>query len=546
MNISAEAVELYKSMTPTNPINITCNPYDTQYTGEPCETTPPQDPDLIELWEEAVCGVIYSTTNLDGNQCPAEYSLQSFRNKEEADAAGATLTHWGACGVCSTTQDLAVYIENVDLTTLGVECSVAAIFGEFEDGVRCYMRAGYTRVRDSVPCAIVCVGFFMLLPGNSVSKMHMHCSVFLSNKYLKPCATMWVYNARQTQDFCEQTCVEFRLDKRPNNGDPPQCVLDDCLECDEVNAGPLFQKIAARSRRRSGLISKIARDCSAILFVDHQSPCDVINGVTRETTQGDVCQIKEIQDFTPREVRFEGDLGLMSFEDQENNGGLFGQDEDSLYASFYGVCNRYDAKRVKSGFWKDVADETLGAPWKAAKSFGLISSVLGIVCFIFLWTAACVAYPRAFWNAICALLAVCGLFDFLTLVFLASPACDNGCTLQYAGYLAIVSGIVFWINAVLCWRVGQEGLAMVYIPLVYDIAINEYVQSDGTKVSEKITIRPNRTRVVERTTVKTKKESKQSPGKSLGAGVVVKSVEAEEPVRDGGPEMEPETPNEAE
>lgn len=355
---------------------------------------------------------------------------------------------------------------------------------------------------------------------------------------------MWVYNARQTQDFCEQTCVAFRLDKRPNNADPPLCILDDCLECDEVNAGPLFQKIAARSRRRSGLISKIARDCSAILFVDHQSPCDVIKNITRETTQGDVCQIMEDQDFTPRQIRFEGDLGLMSYEDRESNGGLFGN-QDSLYESFYGVCNPYDAKRVKQGFWKDVTDGTLGAPWRAAKSFGMLSSILGIVCWILLWTAACVAYPRIFWNTLCGVLALCGLFDFLTLVFLLSNACDEACTLKYAGYLAIASGVVFWITGVLCWRVGQEGLATIYIPLVYDIGINEYVQSDGTKVSEKITIRPNRTRVVERSTVKTKEESKLL-GKSLGAGMVVKSVEQEEPVKDGDAEMEPDTPNEAE
>lgn len=158
MNISSEAVELFKSMTVTNPINITCNPYDTQYTGEPCETTPPQDPELVALWDEAVCGALYSTNTSDANQCPAEYSLQSFPNKESAEAAGAVLTHWGACGVCSTTQDLAVYIESVDLTTLGVECSVSAIVGEFEDGVRCYMRAGYTRVRQ-YHCHCLCLLF---------------------------------------------------------------------------------------------------------------------------------------------------------------------------------------------------------------------------------------------------------------------------------------------------------------------------------------------------------------------------------------------------
>jgi len=134
---------MFKSLTPTNPYNLTCNPYDTQYTGVPCETTPPQN--FTELGDVAVCGVLYDTTTLNSDQCPTQYSLQTFPDSASAEAAGATVTHWGACGVCSTTQDLAVYIEFTDLTTLGVRCSFEAGLGDFESGVRCYQRAGYTR-----------------------------------------------------------------------------------------------------------------------------------------------------------------------------------------------------------------------------------------------------------------------------------------------------------------------------------------------------------------------------------------------------------------
>lgn len=151
MNISEDTLNMFKALTPTNAYNLTCNPYDTQYTNIPCETTPPQN--FTELGDAAVCGVLYDTATLNDNQCPTQYSLQSFADIASAEAAGATVTHYGACGVCSTTQDLAVYIEFTDLTTLGVECSVQAGIKEFEDGVRCYQRAGYTRVRSF--CAVM-------------------------------------------------------------------------------------------------------------------------------------------------------------------------------------------------------------------------------------------------------------------------------------------------------------------------------------------------------------------------------------------------------
>lgn len=144
MNISEDILKMFQSLVPTNPFNLTCNPYETQYTGIPCETTPPQN--FTELGDAAVCGVLYDTTTLDANQCPTQYSLETFPDLASAEAAGATMTHWGACGVCSTTQDLAVYIEYTDLTTLGVQCSAQAALKGFEGGVRCYMRVGYTRV----------------------------------------------------------------------------------------------------------------------------------------------------------------------------------------------------------------------------------------------------------------------------------------------------------------------------------------------------------------------------------------------------------------
>lgn len=55
---------------------------------------------------------------------------------------------------------------------------------------------------------------------------------------------------------CGATCLKDL--KKPYNI-PPSCKLNDCLQCDEDHAGPVFKRFAARTRRRSGLISAIQR-----------------------------------------------------------------------------------------------------------------------------------------------------------------------------------------------------------------------------------------------------------------------------------------------
>ena len=87
---------------------------------------------------------------------------------------------------------------------------------------------------------------------------------------------MWMHNVFWTRDHCFGICFDFTfLGDGINNGPPPTCKLADCLNCDEVMSGPGFQTVAARSRRRSGLLSKIVRDCGNLLIVDHKPPCEV-------------------------------------------------------------------------------------------------------------------------------------------------------------------------------------------------------------------------------------------------------------------------------
>jgi hypothetical protein len=221
-DFSADVVNQFKSLQVTNPYTLSCNPYnDTE-----CDTTPPQI--LTELGDDAVCGIKYSTTTLDEMSCPIEYGLMSYQSETAANADGAFPTHWGACGVCSTAHDLAVYIEFPDLTTKGTECTIRTL-SDFQDGIDCYTEVGYT----------------------------------------EPCARIWAYNGINTREECFGVCAKFTLSGAPNNSPAPTCRIADCLQCDEDMSGPAFQKVGARSRRRSGLLSKIARLCDAILLVDH-------------------------------------------------------------------------------------------------------------------------------------------------------------------------------------------------------------------------------------------------------------------------------------
>ncbi len=72
------------------------------------------------------------------------------------------------------------------------------------------------------------------------------------------------------------SCVAHTIQNRPNNLPPPTCYLAPCIQCDEDLAGPNFLKFSGRTRRNSGLLSGIARNCSTISPVQPVDPCTVL------------------------------------------------------------------------------------------------------------------------------------------------------------------------------------------------------------------------------------------------------------------------------
>ena len=221
-SFSSRVVKLFEEKNALSIYTLDCNPYKE---GATCTTTPAQLQSDLALGDTAVCAYIYS------GSCPANnYEMITYPSTAEAVAAGAIVTHNGACGLCSTTQDLAIYLSE-DFTTAGKKCATKGLLNEAA-GQKCYEAIGLT----------------------------------------PECAKIWNYDGIYDGTTCLTACITHLMD--PNNGPAPQCALNECLQCDEDMAGPIFSQFAARTRRRSGLVSEIIRQCSSIATdIVHDPQC---------------------------------------------------------------------------------------------------------------------------------------------------------------------------------------------------------------------------------------------------------------------------------
>jgi hypothetical protein len=170
----------------------------------------------------AVCGV---EALGDGR-----YRLTTFASAGDAVEAGAAVTHGGACGACSTLDDLAVYIERPDLTEPVRACGLAHLADPIEDLERCLADLGFTGA----------------------------------------CAQIWAYNTLHTRSACGGVCLAALDDPYHT----PDGSLNACLQCDEVESGPVFLAVAGRTRRNTGVPSSMCRPCSEVWPLDHRYALD--------------------------------------------------------------------------------------------------------------------------------------------------------------------------------------------------------------------------------------------------------------------------------
>ena len=234
----ADYVAFLQSLQVTNPYELSCNPYQ----DDACETTPPQS-NLTALGDAAACGVVYDLVegpsgddDDDQHECPTRYRLVSYASVEELEKDGAVLTHHGACGVCSTTQDLAVYIENPDLVAKGTECSLQGLL-DFERGVRCYQQVGYTEVRAG--CVRECVIWpicdvlsllALLLTTQTTTVLCSRAPPCGSTMAFTPGTTAW----EPACDSTSKTC--------PTTDHLPRAPLPNVCSAMKWRAGPCFKR----------------------------------------------------------------------------------------------------------------------------------------------------------------------------------------------------------------------------------------------------------------------------------------------------------------
>jgi hypothetical protein len=243
-----------------------CQPYpDVQAVigGKPCRE-PQQSRDKV-------CAFKYS------DDC--SYKLKNIHKTNTLQKA-EVITHVGACGVCSSAQDLAVYM------------NPGVAVGSFLSGLP----------------------FGLALLGGQSSQVlsgifsNIVVPQFESLNFTPDCAHLWGSNsANSAIKGCTEDCVGWLEDCVPPTfginpftnasfaGDPSglacqgallqatedDCSLNDCLACDESVSGSIFQLYAGRTRRKSGILTTVdfgsgfmglKRDCDSIADIA-QIPC---------------------------------------------------------------------------------------------------------------------------------------------------------------------------------------------------------------------------------------------------------------------------------
>ena len=160
----------------------------------------------------------------EDEQARQRYRLETFASREAAGEAGAHVTHLTPCDLCSSLEDLAAYMSHWDMTAPGRACGLQGTISR-ELGLQCFAELGLT----------------------------------------PPCAAIWLDNADHTRAVCLLPCL-IHLNSPYNREDGS---LNDCLQCDEDESGPIFQQVARRTRRNSGMGSAIWRPPDTIANVTH-------------------------------------------------------------------------------------------------------------------------------------------------------------------------------------------------------------------------------------------------------------------------------------
>jgi hypothetical protein len=193
---TAQEIEALRSRTLVDPpALLPVSPYD--------------DPALVPADTGGLCVVLAEPG------VPGGYRLQTFPDLPAAEAAGGVPTHTGACGACSSLQDLAVYLALPNLGGPVRQCALLSLTQGDQATLECITGLGFSA----------------------------------------PCAQIWAFNSAHTRTACQDVCLAAL--NAPNH--LPDGSLNPCLTCDEEQSGPVFKAVAGRTRRNSGVPTAICR-----------------------------------------------------------------------------------------------------------------------------------------------------------------------------------------------------------------------------------------------------------------------------------------------
>jgi len=237
--ITENMLPTFRALTHVNPKDLQCDPFE----SSACVST-------IEEGEACVVDLIAPNATSESS-CPSGYSyrLQSVPSLDTAIADGQYITHTGACGTCSSLQDLALMIEYPNIPYKAQQCFFRSTALKYiDEAITCYEEVGFT----------------------------------LS------CSTTLAYHQRSiVQKECGYQCAAWAYDGDLGN---PSCQdVSGCGACvDELGISARLELVAGRTFANSGYPSQKAQQCSDI------APVDVIGG-------SDVCSEASLSQ-SPTEV----------------------------------------------------------------------------------------------------------------------------------------------------------------------------------------------------------------------------------------------------
>mmetsp|Transcript_15437 Transcript_15437/g.31975 ORF Transcript_15437/g.31975 Transcript_15437/m.31975 type:complete len:471 (+) Transcript_15437:516-1928(+) len=229
--ITDSMIPTFRALNHTNPMAVLCDPF-------LATTCVPE----VEEGEACVVELIAS-----GSSCPSEYTyrLKTVSSLVNATAAGQYITHKGACGTCSSLQDLALMLEYPDLPYKAQQCFFRSTAVKYVDKAEeCYEEIGFT----------------------------------------KACSTTLAYHQKRIVDKeCGYQCAAWSYDGdlgKPNCQDVSGCGA--CV--DRLGISTRLELMAGRTFANSGYPSQKAQQCIDI------APVDVIGG-------SDICSLAPLAQF---------------------------------------------------------------------------------------------------------------------------------------------------------------------------------------------------------------------------------------------------------